>query len=58
MVIFVVDFASSVNIVTIWSVVDLSRERVLRVVCDVVVCEVDDVVLMDSVFLGDLVGMA
>ena len=54
----VIDVAASVNVFTVWFVEHLTRERILSVVGDVIIGQGDNLILRDSVFLHDLVGMA
>ena len=55
---FVVDVAPGIDILTVGLVEDFSGERVLGVVGDIVVGEVDDLVFWDTELLEDLVGVA
>ena len=55
---FVIDVAPGIDILTVRLVEDFSGERVLGVVGDIVVGEVDDLVFRDTEFLEDLVGVA
>ena len=54
----VVDNTSSVDIISVWLVENLSWERILSVLGNIVVSEVDNVLWSISVLDSDLVGVA
>jgi hypothetical protein len=53
----VVDVPTSVDVISVGSVEDLSREGVLGAICKIVVSHDNDMILRDSVLLHDLVGV-
>lgn len=55
---FIVDVATSVDILAVWLVEDLAWEWILRIVRNVIISQGDDLIFWDSVLLHNLIGVA
>lgn len=54
----VVDVATSIDILSVWFIEDFAWEWVLRIVCNVVVSQGDDLILWNSILFHYLIGVA